>query len=125
MLNPDLLADLIAAGLPFVEGQEEPTRPLKGHEQNIYRALKIKYMPEAEKARALAKRPDLADLLDKTTQKISEKPLIVDLKDNYRKDLDKLNLLIDTSVDPEIVQLSKIIKRIYKLQARLIRADVE
>jgi hypothetical protein len=121
----ELLADLQAAGLPFVAEQDEPTRPLTMEERNIYAALRIKYKPAEQQAQALAKRPDLAALLDKTDEKIKDVPIIKDLKDNLKDDLDKLNALIDTSENPEVVRLARITKRLYKLVARAVRADKE
>lgn len=127
MTNPDFLADLIAAGLPFIEGQTEgpltSSRPLTRDEQHTFNAIRIKYMTNGERAKALEKRPDLAERLKITNEKIKDQPLIKDLKENYSGDIDKLNALIDTSTNQEIVRLARITKRVYKLVARIIRAD--
>jgi hypothetical protein len=127
MINPQFLADLIAAGLPVIERDAtEPltwSREMTRDERRTYEAIKIKYFPNGEKTRALKKRPDLAERLKVTDEKIKDQPLIKDLKDNLQTDLDRLNTMIDTSTNQEVVRLARITRRVYKLVARIIRAD--
>jgi hypothetical protein len=124
-MDKQLITALIDAGLPF-DAAGERLRDLTPHERNEMQAIEISLRPDDERERDFKKRPDLRYLADKLDQDKSEQPLRADLRDNYRDDLATLRGIIDgETASPDIIALAKIVRRIYKLQARMIRADKE
>lgn len=126
-----LLSDLLDLGLPAVEvgGQIEFTRELTRPEKMTYLGLKFKYLPEADKAQAIAKRPDMAALAGNLDQQISIIPLSAEIKAGYQEAVTTLEQIAsaesmtNAQAITAIKAEARILLKLLKLIARQYKAD--
>jgi hypothetical protein len=127
-----LLDDLLALELPAADdgnGGITFARRLHPHERAQYQAVRIKYADPATQAAAIAKRPDLAQVLNNSDVTITATPHKNNLRAEYANAIDTLTQIRDAT-SPTNAQViaavkyeAKVLLLLLKFIARIYRAD--